>query len=55
MKKSKKTEAHSMDMKYGMGTYNGVGVKQKVGRIRDSYVNPTFTKAQVGKPPKSLA
>ena len=55
MKQSKKKEAHCMDMKYGMGTYNGLGVKAKVGKLRDGYMDNPDTMKKIGKPPKSLA
>ncbi len=47
--------AHVADTKLGMGDFYGSGVRNKVGRIRDSYVtNPSKPKS-LKKPPKSLA
>lgn len=58
MKKSKKpSEWHSSKSKVGLGDFQGIGVKQKVGRIRSVYpvdYSP-MTNKQMGKPPKSLA
>jgi len=56
MKKPKtvKKEWHAASSKIGMGDFHGSGIKQKVGRLRESYVDiqkPNSLK----KPPKSLA
>ena len=56
MKKLKKTpNAHTANTKYGMGDYYGVGVKQKVGILRDDYLNAPIKSKKLGKTPKSLA
>lgn len=46
--------AHTPNTKYGMGDYYGSGIKQKVGRIRDSSVDVIPTKG-LKTPPKSVA
>ena len=49
-------EAHVANTKYGMGDYYGTGVKQKVGRLRESYMaEGPMTNKKLGKPPKSYA
>ncbi len=54
MKKAKGLkQAHTSNQKFGMGDFYGVGVKNKVGRVNDSYMNPKSK--NIGKPPKSLA
>lgn len=59
MKKSKPPkrtkEAHTAPTKYGMGDYYGTGIKQKMGRVRDNYVDYPVASKNLGKPPKSLA
>lgn len=51
-----KKEWHTANTKYGMGDYYGQGIKQKVGRLRDSYGDSTpMTSKKMGTPPKSLA
>lgn len=59
MKKSKPLkrtkEAHTASTKYGMGDYYGTGIKQKVGRLRDTFENAPVTSKKMGKPPKTLA
>ena len=50
-------QAHSSNTKFGFGDSYGSGVKQKMGKIRDTYMpgsNPTSKKG-LKKPPKSLA
>jgi len=49
-------ESHVMNTKFGMGDYYGVGIKNKIGKIRDfgSEV-PLNTNKKFGIPPKSLA
>lgn len=58
MKKSKThKEAHAMSNKIGMGDYYGTGIKQKMGKMRESYTpmdNPVSLK-KLKKPPRSLA
>lgn len=56
MKKIKASpNAHTADTKYGMGDYYGMGIKQKVGTLRDDYINMPSKPKTMGKPPKSLA
>lgn len=55
--KTPRKESHTAPSKYGMGDYYGTGVKNKMGRIRDSSTagqNPV-AKSKLIKPPKSLA
>lgn len=56
-KRAKHKEAHSSNTKFGMGDFYGDGIRNKIGRIRDSYVpniNPLSPK-QLSKAPKKLA
>lgn len=55
-KKPKKPRfAHTANTPYGMGDNYGTGVKQKLGKSRkDSLMNVTLTKKQIGTPPKSV-
>lgn len=55
-KNSPRHEWHTAQTKFGMGDYYGTGIKQKIGRLRDSSLdaNPV-SKSKLGKPPKSLA
>lgn len=40
----------------GSGDYHGIGIKNPIGRMRDTYMGDTKpTSKRVGKPPKSLA
>jgi len=57
MKKAKRVnEAHSANTKYGSGDFYGTGVKNPVGRVRESYMNPSpTTNKSFGTPPKKLA
>ena len=55
MNKPKKKEAHVANTKYGTGDYYGTGLKAKVGKIRDSYLNQSTTSKGLKKPPRSLA
>jgi len=55
VKKSK--QAHSMNQKFGMGSYMGRALNAKMGKIRGMYEpgeNPPTPK-KLKKPPKSLA
>ncbi len=48
--------AHVANTKYGMGDNYGTGIKQKVGSIREDFMNiAQVTPKKLGKPPKSLA
>lgn len=55
--KSKKAapEDHCANAKIGMGDFYGTGVKNPVGRIRDSYTTTPVAPGKVKTPPKSLA
>lgn len=59
MIKPKKTKlyktAHTSPTQLGMGDNYGSGIKQKLGRVRSGMGMQHLTKAQLGKPPKSLA
>lgn len=48
-------QAHTSNSKSGMGDFYGSGIKQKVGKMRDDYVNMPIKSKKMGKPPKSLA
>jgi hypothetical protein len=47
--------AHTSNSKSGSGDYYGTGVRNKVGIPREVTLTPSFSKKQLGKPPKSLA
>jgi len=49
-----KKESHASSSKVGMGDYYGSGVKQKIGRVRESYVD-AGKPSNLKRPPKSLA
>lgn len=54
--KKRSNEAHLSNTKAPSGDYYGVGVKQKVGRMReDSMSYSSATPKKLGKAPKSLA
>lgn len=57
MKKVKSPRfAHTSDSKIGMGDFYGSGIRQKIGRVRDSFTEaPTLNKKKLKTPPKSLA
>lgn len=46
--------AHTQNTKYGMGDNYGVGVKAKIGKIREGF-GKTISKKQIGTPPRTLA
>ena len=50
-------EFHSSNQKIVSGDYKGTAIKNKVGKIRDTYpIEGSFTSTvSKGKPPKSLA
>lgn len=55
-KPGKNRFAHVQNTQFGMGDYYGMGIKQKVGEIRRSYLdNHEMTKRHLSTPPKSLA
>lgn len=41
--------------KCASGDYYGTGVKNPVGKVRDSYIGSPASSKQVKKPPKALA
>ena len=57
MKKIKSIkQAHTPKSKIGMGDNQGIGIKQKVGTMREDMINMPFTpKRSVKRSPKSLA
>jgi len=57
MKKSKGLKtAHTSNSQIGSGDFYGTGIKQKVGRVREDYINmPSKKPNTIKKPPKSLA
>lgn len=58
MKKSKGKvkQWHTSSDKVGMGDYYGTGIKNPVGRLRDSYLDiKPKSKKKFGSPPKSMA
>lgn len=49
-------QAHTSDSPYGSGDYYGTGVKNPVGRMRETYMDACCPNSKdLGKPPKSLA
>lgn len=53
--KVKHKEAHTASTKKGMGDYYGTGVKNPMGRMRDSSVGfIPVSKKQLGTAPKSV-
>lgn len=55
MKTTKHKEAHTFNVKKGMGDYYGTGIKAKVGRMRDGLGQIPVPTKKLSKPPKSLA
>jgi len=54
--KIKSRQAHTAPTKYGMGDYYGTGVRQKLGRVRDSTVGMVkLSPKKLKKAPKTLA
>jgi hypothetical protein len=55
-KRGKTYEAHTEPTPYGMGDYNGTGIKAQIGRIRDTsspgYIPVPAKKLKV--PPRSV-
>jgi hypothetical protein len=48
-------QAHTSNGKTGLGDYNGAGVRQPMGKIRDMYDTGFVKNKSNSKPPKSLA
>lgn len=56
MKKIKSTkQAHTANTKYGMGDYQGAGVRNPMGRMTNSVGPKKLTSRKLNNPPKSLA
>jgi len=56
MKKVKTLKnSHTSNQKIGMGDYYGQGIRNPVGRSRDSYIGKIIKPKDLKKPPKSLA
>jgi hypothetical protein len=54
--KSKVKNAHTSKSQIGMGDFYGSGIKQKVGKIRESQIGfTTPSPKKLKTPPKSLA
>lgn len=47
--------AHTSNSKIGMGDFYGSGVRQSVGRMRESMIDGPVKSKKSGNPPKSLA
>ena len=54
-KTSKHKEWHASNQKIGMGDSYGSGVRQKVGTIREDFINGIGPSPKKTKPPRSLA
>lgn len=53
--KTRHKEAHSANVKYGMGDHYGTGIRQPFGRMRgDSVGMRPVPKGKIGIPPKSV-
>lgn len=48
-------ESHTQNTKWGMGDNYGLGVKAKVGRMRDGVGSVQLAPSKLNKPPRSLA
>lgn len=55
IRSSKTKEAHVSKTGKPMGDFFGQGVRQKVGRVGDSFLDIKTSKNQMKKPPKALA
>lgn len=56
MKKSKTIKtSHTSPKKIGMGDHYGQGMKNPMGRMRDSFVGTLSKSKNTKKPPRSLA
>jgi len=53
--KTKHKQAHTDNVKMGMGDYYGTGLNAKIGKVRDVTGYNEISKAKLKKPPKSLA
>ena len=55
-KPGKNRFAHVQNTQFGMGDNYGMGVKNRIGKVRRSYSNQSeMTKRQLKTPPRSLA
>jgi len=55
VKKTKYKQAHTDNVKMGMGDYYGTGVRNPLGKIRDVTGFNEVSDKKIGKPPKTLA
>lgn len=46
--------AHTANTKYGMGDNYGIGIKAKLGKMREGIGQVTLSKKKIGTPPKSV-
>jgi len=53
--KTKYKQAHTDNVKMGMGDYYGTGLNAKIGKIRDVTGYNETPKSKLKKPPKSIA
>ena len=53
--KKVRKEFHCPETKLAMGDFYGTGVRNPMGRIRDSSVNTQIPKGKLKTPPKALA
>jgi hypothetical protein len=47
-------QAHTSNSQVGTGDYYGQGIRAKVGKLRESYMDPPTSNKSMGKPPKKL-
>lgn len=50
-----KKEWHASPSKMGSGDYYGTGVRQKVGKMRGSYIDNVIPETKMKIPPKRVA
>jgi hypothetical protein len=55
VKPGKYKQAHTDNVKYGMGDYYGSGITNKIGKIRSVTGYETPANINLNKPPKSVA
>lgn len=53
--KSKFKQAHTDNVKMGMGDYYGTGITAKIGKMREGTGFEILSKKKLKNPPKSLA
>lgn len=56
-KKARVKQAHVAPVKFGSGDYYGQGLRNKIGRMRETYDSDadSISRAMKTKPPKTLA